>query len=84
MRYQNGDRVLLLENMSFKGGGKGNPIAHAEIIGFNKITENYTIRYEVMTSGETGQIEVPEERLTSKQSDSNTVHQNLGFPAGGE
>jgi len=84
MRYQNGDRVLLLENMSFKGGGKGNPIAHAEIIGFNKITENYTIRYEVMASGETGQIEVPEERLTSKQGDSNTLHFNLGYPAGGE
>jgi len=84
MRYQNGDRVLLLENMSFKGGGKGNPIAHAEIIGFNKITENYTIKYEVMASGETGQIEVPEERLTATQADSNNVHVNLGYPAGGE
>lgn len=65
MRYQNGDRVILLENMSFKGGGKGNPIASAEIIGFNKITEQYTIKYEVFNSGETGQIDVPEERLTS-------------------
>ena len=84
MRYQNGDRVLLLENMSFKGGGKGNPIAYAEIVGFNKITENYTIKYEVMTSGETGQIEVPEERLTSTQADSSSVHLNLGYPASGE
>jgi|GEM_PF-2957747 len=84
MRYQNGDRVLLLENMSFKGGGKGNPIAYAEIVGFNKITENYTIKYEVMASGETGQIEVPEERLTSTQADSSSVHLNLGYPASGE
>jgi len=84
MRYQNGDKVLLLENMSFKGGGKGNPIAYAEIIGFNKITENYTIKYEVMASGETGQIEVPEDRLTSTQADSSSVHLNLGYPASGE
>ena len=84
MRYQNGDKVLLLENMSFKGGGKGNPIAYAEIIGFNKITENYTIKYEVMASGETGQIEVPEDRLTSTHADSSSVHLNLGYPASGE
>ena len=66
MRYQNGDRVLLLENMSFKGGGKGNPMAYAEIVAFNKITENYTIRYQVFNSGETGEIDVPEDRLTAE------------------
>ena len=66
MRYQNGDRVILLENMSFKGGGKGNPMAFAEIVGFNKITEYYTIRYQVFNSGETGEIEVPEDRLTAE------------------
>jgi len=75
MRYQNGDRVILLENMSFKGGGKGNPIAHAEIIAFNKITENYTIKYEVFNSGETGQIDVPEDRLTSETERSNIQSQ---------
>lgn len=66
MRYQNGDRVILLENMSFKGGGKGNPMAYAEIVAFNKITEYYTIRYQVFNSGETGEIDVPEERLTAE------------------
>jgi hypothetical protein len=66
MRYQYGDRVILLENMSFKGGGKGNPMAYAEIVSFNKITEYYTIRYQVFNSGETGEIDVPEERLTAE------------------
>jgi len=66
MRYQNGDRVILLENMSFKGGGKGNPMAYAEIVSCNKITEYYTIRYQVFNSGETGEIDVPEERLTAE------------------
>ena len=84
MRYQNGERVFLLENMSFKGGGKGNPIAYAEIVGFNKITENYTIKYEVIASGETGQIDVPEERLTATLADPNNIHVNLGYPASGE
>lgn len=63
MRYQNGDRVVLLENMSFKGGGKGGPIASAEIIGYNRITEQYKISYEVFGTGERGEIDVHEERL---------------------
>jgi hypothetical protein len=75
MRYQNGDRVVLLENMSFKGGGKGNPIASAEILAFNKITEHYTIKYEVFNSGETGQLDVPEERLTSETERTNIQQQ---------
>jgi len=77
MRYQNGDRVILLENMSFKGGGKGDPIAYAEIIGFNKITEHYTIRYEVIRSGETGQIDVPEDRLTATETDADKARFNV-------
>lgn len=63
MRYQNGDQVILLENMSFKGGGKGEPIASAEIIAYNRITEQYRIRYEVYGTGEKGEIDVSEERL---------------------
>jgi len=77
MRYQNGDRVILLENMSFKGGGKGDPIAYAEIIAFNKITEHYTIKYEVIASGEVGQIDVPEERLTSTSTDPDKARFNI-------
>ena len=73
MRYQNGDRVILLENMSFKGGGKGNPIASAEIVSYNRITEHYTIRYEVYGSGEIGQIDVPEDRLVSPENDLNKI-----------
>jgi len=69
MRYQNGDRVILLENMSFKGGGKGNPIASAAIISYNKITEHYRISYEVFGSGEKGEIDVPEERLVATVND---------------
>jgi hypothetical protein len=63
MRYQNGDRVVLLENMSFKGGGKGEPVASAEIIGYNRITEQYKISYEVFGTGEKGEIDVSEDRL---------------------
>ena len=69
MRYQNGDRVILLENMSFKGGGKSDPIASAEIISYNKITEQYRIRYEVFGSGEKGEIDVPEDRLVTTEND---------------
>lgn len=69
MRYQNGDRVILLENMSFKGGGKGEPIASAEILSFNRITEQYKISYEVYGTGEKGEIEVSEERLVNSADD---------------
>jgi hypothetical protein len=69
MRYQNGDRVVLLENMSFKGGGKGEPIASAEILSYNRITEQYKISYEVFGTGEKGEIEVSEERLVNSADD---------------
>lgn len=69
MRYQNGDRVILLENMSFKGGGKGEPIASAEILSYNRITEQYKISYEVFGTGEKGEIEVSEERLVNSADD---------------
>jgi hypothetical protein len=69
MRYQNGDRVVLLENMSFKGGGKGGPIASAEILSYNRITEQYKISYEVFGTGEKGEIEVSEERLVNSADD---------------
>lgn len=69
MRYQNGDRVVLLENMSFKGGGKGEPIASAEILGYNRITEQYKISYQVYGTGEKGEIEVSEERLVNSADD---------------
>lgn len=69
MRYQNGDCVILLENMSFKGGGKGEPVASAEIIGYNRITEQYKIKYEVFGTGQKGEIEVSEERLIATGSD---------------
>lgn len=69
MRYQNGDRVVLLENMSFKGGGKGQPVASAEIIGYNRITEQYKISYEVFGTGEKGEIDVAEERLVISADD---------------
>lgn len=74
MRYQNGDRVILLENMSFKGGGKGNPIASAEIVSYNRITERYTIKYEVFGSGEIGQIDVPEDRLITSERDFDRIN----------
>ena len=70
MRYQNGDRVVLLENMSFKGGGKGEPIASAEILSYNRITEQYKISYEVFGTGEKGEIDVAEERLITSADDS--------------
>lgn len=70
MRYQNGDRVVLLENMSFKGAGKSEPIASAEIIGYNRITEQYKISYEVFGTGERGEIDVTEERLILSSDDS--------------
>lgn len=69
MRYQNGDRVILLENMSFKGGGKGQPMASAEILSYNRITEQYKIKYEVFGTGETGEIDVAEERLIVSSND---------------
>lgn len=69
MRYQNGDQVILLENMSFKGGGKGEPIASAEIIAYNRITEQYRIRYEVYGTGEKGEIDVSEDRLFISSTD---------------
>ena len=69
MRYQNGDRVILLENMSFKGGSKGEPVASAEIISYNRITEQYKVRYEVFGTGETGEIDVSEERLVTSAND---------------
>ena len=69
MRYQNGDRVILLENMSFKGGSKGEPVASAEIISYNRITEQYKVRYEVFGTGETGEIDVSEERLVASAND---------------
>lgn len=77
MRYQNGDRVILLENMSFKGGGKGGPIAAAEIIGYNRITEQYKIRYEVYGSGEKGEIEVAEDRLIFSENDLPRVKESI-------
>jgi hypothetical protein len=49
--------------MSFKGGGKGEPVASAEIIGYNRITEQYKISYEVFGTGEKGEIDVSEDRL---------------------
>ena len=70
MRYQNGDRVVLLENMSFKGGGKGEPIASAEILSYNRITEQYKIIYQVFGTGEKGEIEVSEERLVVSSDES--------------
>jgi hypothetical protein len=59
--------------MSFKGGGKGEPIASAEIVSYNRITEQYTIRYQVYGSGEKGELDVSEERLLPLQNDLDKV-----------
>ena len=65
MKYPIGKSLVLLESMDFKGGGVGKPVAVAEILSFNPLSERYKIRYTVYVSGETGETEVPEGRLYS-------------------
>lgn len=65
MRYQIGETLLLLENMSFRGAGKAQPIASAVVMDYSQATLLYKIHYETY-SGQKGEIEVPEERLFSQ------------------
>ena len=63
MKYPIGKSLVLLESMDFKGAGVGKPVAEAEILSYNPLSQRYKIRYTVYTSGETGETEVPESRL---------------------
>lgn len=44
-------------------------MASAEILSYNRITEQYKIKYEVFGTGETGEIDVAEERLIVSSND---------------